>query len=75
MPGEISLVQAGLVPDSEAVRSGWEARVRPFLESAGLQIPGDQTNNHLNRTEHTPHLAVLLAELQSLPRMDPEAEW
>ena len=50
------------------------------LDAAGLDRPADEagaelTGGSARQGEHTPHLAELLAELQSVARADPEATW
>jgi len=72
--GELLLVQAGYLPESIGIRSAWLDQVEPFLERCLLTLPAavlDQFQRH----EHTPHLRVLLSELQSVARMEPGAEW
>ena len=52
----------------------WEAQVIPFLSECQLTLPAG-ARRALNRQGHTRHLAVLLNEMQSVARLDPEAEW
>ena len=50
--------------------------MRPFLAECALTIPDDALpRRDIPRTEHTEHLMVLLAEMQSVARLDPTAEW
>jgi ring-1,2-phenylacetyl-CoA epoxidase subunit PaaC len=72
---ENDLVTAGYFPNAEALRTGWEVVVLPHLRSAGLQIPAVQNPPSGDRSQHTDHLPLLLAELQSVARSDPEAVW
>ena len=69
-----NLVRSGILPDSGALRSQWNHQVLPFLTSCGLTLPGEP-HLELDRSQHTPHLKVILAEMQSVARMQPEAEW
>lgn len=75
-PGEEeeALVKAGITPPPVEVHEAWAANVLPWLEAAGLDIPLAPTVTP-RRDEHTPHLAALLAEMQSVARSDPAAEW
>ncbi len=75
IPEEQVLVQAGIAPDSQELKADWEAYVLPFLESCELKIPTPAQAISQPRRQHTPYLRTMLAELQSLPMMDPEAEW
>lgn len=68
------LVSEGILPSFETLASNWEERVLPLLKESGLEIPTD-LRPALQRTEHTPHLAVLLEEMQSTARLEPGAVW
>ncbi len=71
-----TLIEDGIIPDNALLRREWEGRARPFLAECGLAIPDEATPpRNVPRTEHTEHLMALLAEMQSVSRMDPEAEW
>ena len=75
-PGDAALVAAEIIPDGAALRREWEGLVRPFLAECGLVIPKEALpRRDVPRTEHTEHLMALLAEMQSVARLDPEAEW
>lgn len=74
LPGEDRLAPDGLCPASGPLRSAWEADVRPFLVSAGLQVPSPG-QVFFNRRQHTPELRHLLEDMQSVARLDPQAEW
>jgi ring-1,2-phenylacetyl-CoA epoxidase subunit PaaC len=71
---EDMLVKAGITPPLAEVHEAWAANVLPWLEAANLTVPLAPTV-HPRRHEHTPHLAPLLAEMQSVARSDPAAEW
>jgi ring-1,2-phenylacetyl-CoA epoxidase subunit PaaC len=66
--------QAGLLPDSSRLRAAWEDRVMPFLLDCDLVVPILEPPA-LDRGMHTPHLAVLVAEMQSVAKSDPQAGW
>ncbi len=74
LPDEALLVQAGYFPPLAEVRQDWLARVTPALTAAEL-TPPTLGGTDLRRDQHSPHLTELLAELQSVARADPEAEW
>jgi ring-1,2-phenylacetyl-CoA epoxidase subunit PaaC len=74
-PGEERLVTAGYVPQVEEVREAWLAVVSPFLKEAGLRLLAETTSWSGGRDEHTEYLAPLLADLQEVARLYPEAEW
>jgi ring-1,2-phenylacetyl-CoA epoxidase subunit PaaC len=75
LPGEERLVAAGFVPEPVTAGRAWQVAVRPFLEDAGLRIPEEERLATSSRREHTEHLDQLLAELQEVARLDPEAVW
>ncbi|MDQ1698027.1 MAG: ring,2-phenylacetyl-CoA epoxidase subunit PaaC, partial [Frankiaceae bacterium] len=57
--------------------SSWYARVEPVLTTASLPVPARDA--WMQRTSadgwHTEHLGYLLAEMQSLARAHPGAQW
>jgi ring-1,2-phenylacetyl-CoA epoxidase subunit PaaC len=76
LPGDAALVAAELIPDAATLRRQWDGLTRPFLIECGLAIPDDALpHRDIPRTEHTEHLVGLLAEMQSVARLDPTAEW
>jgi ring-1,2-phenylacetyl-CoA epoxidase subunit PaaC len=73
-PEEEELVTAGVLPASASLQDAWEAQVLPLLESCGLSLPVLEGPVPL-RSEHTPHLALLVDEMQSVARLEPGAGW
>ena len=74
LPGASELAAAGIIPSADRLRSAWDALILPVLASSGLQIStGPQ--HQLERSQHTPHLKALLAEMQSVAQLDRQAEW
>jgi ring-1,2-phenylacetyl-CoA epoxidase subunit PaaC len=74
LPDEGQLVEAGLLPASQPLYETWLNHVSEHLQHAGLHVP-DAGLPPRNRHNHSPHLEVLLRELQSVARSDPQAEW
>lgn len=73
LPGDPGITQNLGIHLPEA-RQSWQARVIPLLNESQLTLPtGPELT--LNRQGHTPYLPVLLSEMQSVARLDPEAEW
>lgn len=62
------------LPNAASLQADWEAQQRAFLTELGLSLPETPVAAY-TRTQHTPHLAVLLAEMQSVARLDPGAVW
>ena len=75
LPGQALLIQAGIVSDPRQVCQEWEARVLPSLKESGLQVPAQPDSAIAQRHQHTLHLTELLAEMQQVARLDPEAQW
>lgn len=74
--GESVLVASNVKPAEEALRDQWLAQVQPVLEGATLAIPrGVQAAIGGRQKRHTEHLAALLAEMQEVARLEPEATW
>lgn len=69
--GEHLLIERRIAPASSALRPAWEERVVPFLNSAGLTAPEASDTVPLTRERHTPHLAELVTEMQSVARLEP----
>lgn len=74
LPGESELVQAGWLPASLTLQTEWHAQVIPFLESANLHPPAVKMRT-LDRTLPSQHLVSILADLQQVARLDPQANW
>jgi ring-1,2-phenylacetyl-CoA epoxidase subunit PaaC len=75
LPGEALLVEAGMVVAAAVLGEAWRQIVKGHLEESGLHVPDRNRPPTTNRAEHTEHLPVLLAEMQIVARLDPEAEW
>lgn len=75
LPDEAVLVQEGVIVETAVRHQQWLDIVQPHLLHANLTIPANVPPPATNRADHTPHLAQLLADLQKVARIDPEAEW
>ena len=71
------LIEAGIVPDLTEIKDLWEKDVLSVLEKATLTIP--DTKGYMasgsRKGNHTEYLGYILAEMQYLPRMMPDAKW
>lgn len=74
--GTEALVKEGMAVDAAAFRGKWDAHMDGLLQQAGLKKP-EQVFMQKGSLEgiHTEHLGYLLAEMQHLPRMHPQAKW
>lgn len=75
LPGERDLHAAGIVPDNRSLFAAWSAEVTEFLEASSLHIPNLKSSISAARSSHTEYFATLVQELQSVARLDPEAQW
>lgn len=74
MQGDAALVEADIWPEMAPLHQQWLAKVGEMLTECGLTAPASPAN-HDRRDIHTQHLAVLLADMQSVARLDPQADW
>jgi ring-1,2-phenylacetyl-CoA epoxidase subunit PaaC len=73
---ELSLFEAGVVPDAGALRTGFDQATAATLAAAGLERPtARRAVTGGRRGHHTEHLSPLLAVMQVLPREHPGAKW
>jgi ring-1,2-phenylacetyl-CoA epoxidase subunit PaaC len=73
-PAEEDLVAEGLIPDSAELITAWRAQVLPDLQVGNLELPS--TDSALpSRRDHSKHLKVMVHEMQSVVRLDPQAQW
>jgi ring-1,2-phenylacetyl-CoA epoxidase subunit PaaC len=71
-PDDAILVSGGIAPDLTALHTRWLEVVTKHLERAELEVPV-AGSPEFSRAHHTPHLMVLLEDLQGVARADPEA--
>ena len=70
------LIKEGIAVDLNIVKGKWEEHMTDLLQKATLVKPENvfmQTGSR--KGIHTEHLAFILAEMQALPRMYPDAKW
>ena len=68
------LVEAGYLPDSLRLFAEWQGLVLPFFDENDLSVPPLPEENR-SRDQHTQHMKILVAEMQSVARLDPQANW
>ena len=70
------LMKEGIAVDLSSLKSKWNKKVTEVLNEATLKVP---ENPYMQRGskegQHTEYLSYLLAEMQSIPRMMPDAIW
>ena len=77
---ERALVEQGIAPNREDLKLAWDATVNEVLASATLTRPRNIVPEHFKRVggwvgKHSEPLGVMLAEMQSLARAYPGAQW
>jgi ring-1,2-phenylacetyl-CoA epoxidase subunit PaaC len=73
---DAQIAAAGVAPAVESLAAGWSTNIGDVLAEAKLRRPADVPYSwHGKRGEHSEHLGYLLAEMQSLQRAHPGAQW
>jgi ring-1,2-phenylacetyl-CoA epoxidase subunit PaaC len=73
---DAEIAAARIAPPLESIAAGWTERVGAVLGEAKLVRPTDVPYSwHGKRGQHSEHLGYLLAEMQSLQRSHPGAQW
>lgn len=73
--GEIELIEAGILPDLQAVKARWEGLIVPHLRvQCGLILPPGGAEQP-GRGRHTEYLAPLLDEMQRVYRAHPDTPY
>ena len=70
------LINKGIAVDLNLVKTKWEKHISELIVKSTLTIPQNvfmQTGSR--KGIHTEHLSFILAEMQALPRMYPDAKW
>ncbi|MES2515079.1 MAG: 1,2-phenylacetyl-CoA epoxidase subunit PaaC [Bacteroidota bacterium] len=70
------LIKEGIAVDLNGIKTKWDHHMTTLLEKSTLTKP-DQAYMQTGSRKgiHTEHLAYILAEMQALPRMYPDAKW
>ncbi|MGE0568635.1 MAG: 1,2-phenylacetyl-CoA epoxidase subunit PaaC [Bacteroidia bacterium] len=74
--GDKKLSYENIGLDFAEIKADWEKEIKELFEKAVLSIPEEtfmQTGGR--KGVHTEHLGYMLSEMQSLPRMLPDAKW
>ncbi|MEO0310374.1 MAG: phenylacetic acid degradation protein [Bacteroidota bacterium] len=75
-PAMDALVSASIIPASTALHHAWLEKVSATLNEATIGIPSNVFMMQGSiAAKHTEHLGYILAEMQVLPRMYPDAKW
>jgi 1,2-phenylacetyl-CoA epoxidase catalytic subunit len=53
----------------------WSAEVREFLGAASLQVPDADKDVEADRAVHSEYFPALIADMQEVAQLDPEAQW
>jgi ring-1,2-phenylacetyl-CoA epoxidase subunit PaaC len=70
------LIPAGIAVDLNKIKPLWEREINALLNEAGLEVPiGSYMQTGSRKGYHSEYLGHLLAEMQAVPRMYPEAKW
>jgi ring-1,2-phenylacetyl-CoA epoxidase subunit PaaC len=75
LPDEAPLVEAGAWPASSDLGAEWLTAATAFLTESGLAIPAPAPPDEAGRHVHSSYLAPLLAEMQSVARLEPDGVW
>ncbi|MEX2160422.1 MAG: 1,2-phenylacetyl-CoA epoxidase subunit PaaC [Anaerolineales bacterium] len=75
LPGELESLEARLVPGSSSLFDIWSREVTTFLSESGLQVPPADRNVIADRAVHSEYFGALIADLQQVAQLDPEAQW
>jgi ring-1,2-phenylacetyl-CoA epoxidase subunit PaaC len=71
------LVKDGIIPDVSAIKNKWIDLVKDVITRATLTMPDVNAWQHSGSREgkHSEHLSYLVAEMQSVTRVYPNAKW
>jgi len=70
------LIKEGIAVDLNLIKTKWEKHMSDLLAKCTLVQPENVHMQTGSRNAiHTEHLAFILAEMQALPRMYPDAKW
>jgi ring-1,2-phenylacetyl-CoA epoxidase subunit PaaC len=70
------LIKEGIAVDLNNLKLLWEKDIFELLDKAHIQLPESVFMQKGSRKGlHSEHLSYILAEMQSIPRMHPDAKW
>lgn len=73
---DLNMADIGAGVDPENLKEAWESKVREILSIATLEVPhATWYQKGGKQGRHTEYLGYILAEMQHLPRMYPDAKW
>lgn len=73
---EAALIKESIAVDLATLKTKWEKQISDLLEKATLKKPESSFMQSGGRKGiHTEHLGYLLSEMQTVPRMLPNAKW
>ncbi len=73
---DLRMAERGIGPQLSEVYAAWSERIDAILNEATLRRPADRPHAwHGKRGQHSEHLGYLLAEMQYLQRIYPDARW
>ncbi len=75
LPQDVYLIKAGYMAYIRLLEPRWSEIVCPQLEACDLTIPDNRAIVTADRTQHTPYMVDLLAEMQKVARWEPQGEW
>lgn len=75
LPGELKLLSDAYVPAGSLLFDVWKDEVTQFLKESGLQIPDTKDDVQVDRGVHSEYFPTLIADLQEVAQLDPEAQW
>jgi ring-1,2-phenylacetyl-CoA epoxidase subunit PaaC len=72
-PDQDRLLLDGTIPDA-GLDKKWMDMVTPMLNECRLVIPRSRRDEN-SRRQHSPYLDLMIADMQSVVQLDPEAHW
>jgi ring-1,2-phenylacetyl-CoA epoxidase subunit PaaC len=70
------LIKEKIAVDLQALKPIWKKEMSELFEKAGIRVPENTFMQRGSRDgKHSEHLGYILAEMQYLPRMHPNAKW
>lgn len=71
-----TLIKEGIAVDLARLKPLWDKEIHELLDKANIKVPeGAYMQKGSRNGIHSEYLGYILAEMQSLPRMHPDAKW